>query len=391
MNDNYILMHKDIQCGVVAIDRISGALSEFKVIDPEHAPFLGNANENNMKIWWKHRAVPGSRTDMAEIIRKAGCDSNLDYLAKNLALSITDTYWICPLDLELSWDDVNLHRRSLNDQGILSYQNGTSYDPNASLGGQMSKYWDISGESPVLVKRAYEYYGQQSVNEFFATELHVRQNSGIPFVRYSERNADDNAVLSCCEAFTDEHIEFISAYEVMLSAKQHSGVSDCDHYIAVCDSKGLPQEEMQRFLDYLILTDFAVSNIDEHLQNFGILRNADTLEFIGPAPIFDSGNSMFFNRTGSVPLNRSELLEQEIRSMHTSEEKMLKHVKDPSVLDPDKLPSPDEAAAFYLSHGITEAKCHLISGSYRNKLSLLNDFMKGIKISLYLEKQRGMS
>ena len=91
MNDNYLLMHKDIQCGVVAIDRISGALSEFSVIDPEHAPFLGNANENNMKTWWKHRAVPGSRTDMAEIIRKAGCDSNLDYLAKNLALSITDT------------------------------------------------------------------------------------------------------------------------------------------------------------------------------------------------------------------------------------------------------------------------------------------------------------
>ena len=69
MNDNYLLMHKDIQCGVVAIDRISGALSEFSVIDPEHAPFLGNANENNMKTWWKHRAVPGSRTDMAEIIR----------------------------------------------------------------------------------------------------------------------------------------------------------------------------------------------------------------------------------------------------------------------------------------------------------------------------------
>ena len=85
MNDNYLLMHKDIQCGVVAIDRISGALSEFSVIDPEHAPFLGNANENNMKTWWKHRAVPGPRTDMAESIRKAGCDSNLDYLAKNLA------------------------------------------------------------------------------------------------------------------------------------------------------------------------------------------------------------------------------------------------------------------------------------------------------------------
>lgn len=37
----------------------------------------------------------------------------------------------------------------------------------------------------------------------------------------------------------------------------------------------------------MILTDFVISNTDEHLLNFGVLRDADTMKLIGPAPIFD--------------------------------------------------------------------------------------------------------
>lgn len=388
MNDNYLLMHKDVNCGIVAIDRYSGALMKYAPIDRAHAPFLGSADERNMKIWWNHRAVPGSRRDMAEVIRRAGCDSNMNYLARNLALSLTDTYWICPVDLDLSWSDVNLHRRLPGLDGILPYHNGTSYDPNASLGGQMNKFWDISGDSPVLVKRAYEHYGQQSVNELFATEVHSRQNAGIPYVSYYARESDDNAILSCCKAFTTEHIEFISAYEVMCSKKQKSGRSDYDHYLDVCEEQGIDRAAMIRFMDYLILSDFAVSNTDEHLQNFGILRNADSLEFLGPAPIFDSGNSMFFKETMTRPLSRRELLEQTISSLHTSEERMLRHVSDRSAFDIDKAPSPDEVLCYYAEHGIPQEKCRMISGSYRNKLSLLHDFTTGKKISLYLERQR---
>ncbi len=54
----------------------------------------------------------------------------------------------------------------------IPYHNETSYDPNASLGGQMDKYWDMSGETPELVKESYRFYGQQSLNEEFATIFH---------------------------------------------------------------------------------------------------------------------------------------------------------------------------------------------------------------------------
>jgi len=202
MFDNFILMHKDIQCGVLAIDRDSGALIEFAAVEKRYLPFLGGADLSRMKTWWNHRAVPGDRKDMEDVIKRAGCESNTLYLAKNLALSITDTYWICPADIELTWDEVNLHRTRGDDRDVITYHNGTSYDPNASLGGQMNKYWDLSGDSPRLVKKAYEYYGQQSVNEMFATDVHVRQNAGVPFVTYSEIRSYDNAKISCCDAFT---------------------------------------------------------------------------------------------------------------------------------------------------------------------------------------------
>ena len=383
MFDNYIFMHKDKPCGVVAIDRESGALLEFAAIDRAYLPFLGGADLSKMKTWWSHRAIPGNRSDMREVIRRSGCSNSPLYLAKNLALSITDTYWICPADIELSWDEVSLHRMYGKGNEIIAYHNGTSYDPNASLGGQMNKYWDLSCNPPKLVKKAYEYYGQQSINEMFAAEVHARQKAEVPFVMYTGMDADDNAVLSCCNAFTTENLEFVPAYEVLRSKRLKNNRSEFDQYIDICEENGIDRADMQSFMDYLVLSDFAISNSDEHLQNFGILRNADTMQLIGPAPIFDSGNSMFFNLTGKQPLNRKELLGQTISSFHTSEEKMLKHVKNKSILKADLLPSVNEVEEFYRSHGLPKDRAEFIAGSYGNKHTLLKDFQAGISISLY--------
>lgn len=47
----------------------------------------------------------------------------------------------------------------------------------------------------------------------------------------------------------------------------------------------------------MIVTDYLIANEDRHFNNFGLLRNADTLEWIGAAPIFDSGTSLWYNVT----------------------------------------------------------------------------------------------
>ena len=107
-------------------------------------------------------------------------------------------------------------------------------------------------------------------------------------------HTDMGSVLVKCPSFSSEDIEFIPAYEVVSSTKNSNNVALYDKYIDICVANGIDRGVMQDYMDYLVLSDFVISNTDEHLLNFGILRNADTMELLGPAPIFDSGNSMFF-------------------------------------------------------------------------------------------------
>lgn len=146
--------------------------------------------------------------------------------------------------------------------------------------------------------------------------MHSRQKGNIPFAAYDIKASDDNAILSCCEAFTIEDTEFVSEYEVLNSGKRRASRSDYEQYIDACEEHGIDRKTMQDFMDYLILSDFAISNTDEHLQNFGVLRDVKSMKLIGPAPIFDSGNSMFFDSTRDKPMSRKELLTQKINSFH---------------------------------------------------------------------------
>ena len=62
-----------------------------------------------------------------------------------------------------------------------------------------------------------------------------------------------------------------------------------DEYINICVENGIDYNQIQEFMDYQTMTDFLITNTDEHLLNFGVLRDPNTMKLIGPAPIFDSG------------------------------------------------------------------------------------------------------
>ena len=64
----------------------------------------------------------------------------------------------------------------------------------------------------------------------------------------------------------------------MESQKPQNTQSLYEHYINTCIKYGIDKDIIQDFMDYQTLTDFIISNTDEHLMNFGVLRNAKTLE-----------------------------------------------------------------------------------------------------------------
>ncbi|MDD7220558.1 MAG: hypothetical protein PUI16_11375 [Clostridia bacterium] len=385
---NYVLMHKNEKCGTFVFDEETGKIMEYHDNGKGLSPYLGNFDVRKMRKWWEMRAVPASRTAMQEIIRNAGCLNTEVYLAKNLALSMTDTYWICPDNANLSYDDVKFSNLAVYGHGKVPYHNASSYDPNASLGGQMNKYWDLEQSCPILVKESYRYFGQQSINEVFATRIHERQNTDIPFVRYSASTTEDRGVLCRCKAFTSEDAELISAYEIIESQKIRNEMAFYDAYIQICVNNGIDYEQIQNFMDYQTMTDFLISNTDEHLMNFGVLRDANTMKLIGPAPIFDSGNSMFYSDERKTPYSRADLLGRTITGFCKTEEKMLEKVKNRNLVRIDLIPAPDEVKTLYIDAGIPEWKADLISKNYETKAQMLKEFQKGKVISFYREKQR---
>ena len=46
----------------------------------------------------------------------------------------------------------------------------------------------------------------------------------------------------------------------------------------------------------MIVVDYLIVNEDRHQNNFGVIRSADTLEYLGAAPIYDSGTSLWFDK-----------------------------------------------------------------------------------------------
>ena len=94
---------------------------------------------------------------------------------------------------------------------------------------------------------------------------------------------------SVCENFITPDTELVSAYSIFKSEKRRSQHSLYEHFLFCCEHLGIPG--MKEFLNYLLAFDFLIANTDRHFGNFGAIRNVDTLEWLGAAPVFDSGTS----------------------------------------------------------------------------------------------------
>lgn len=383
----YILMHKNDKCGTILFDENIGRITEYHDDRNGLSPYLGNCDIKKIQKWWEMRAVPASRATMQQVINNANCLNTEVYLAKNLGLSMTDTYWIKPSGIDLSFNNVKFANLAAYSHGKIPYHNATSYDPNASLGGQMEKYWDLMHKTPILVKESYKYYGQQSINEVFASIVHSRQPSNVEFVRYTAEMTEDRGVQCKCPAFTSENIELLSAYEMVESRKIQNSQALYDEYINICVENGIDYNQIQEFMDYQTMTDFLITNTDEHLLNFGVLRDPNTMKLIGPAPIFDSGNSMFYSDGRKTPYTRAGILDIPITSFYKREEKLLGKVKNKTAVDLNSIPSAGEVKELYANAGIPKEKADVISKNYDTKAKMLSEFQRGKTISLYKEKQ----
>ena len=106
----------------------------------------------------------------------------------------------------------------------------------------------------------------------------------------------------------------------MRSVKKDNSTSVYRHYLNCCDALGAPGVE--RAVDQMIVLDYLIANEDRHQNNFGLIRDANTLDWIGAAPIFDSGSSLGYDKLASQihfargveckPLKKTHDIEQDV-------------------------------------------------------------------------------
>lgn len=182
---------------------------------------------------------------------------------------------------------------------------------------------------------------------------------------------DDHSQVYCvCESFTSDTVELIPAIDIVDSKKKNNAISVYEHFIGVCAEHGLDESVTRPFLEYQILTDYILTNTDRHLNNFGVLRDTSTLKFIGIAPIFDSGNSMFW-QSPKLP-EYDDLQSIKVNSFRQTEKELLGYVTDPSLVDLDKLPTADELREVYSADPLIPCVDSIIMG-YNRKIDLLGE------------------
>ena len=292
----YTLMHKNIAVADIDIDETLGGISKIRgIISEEHLPVgvvrMQRQNETIDRFafnqWWTGRSIPASRMGLSDLLDTLGIASSNLLLTKCLGLSLSDHYWIRPYESNMLWEDVNFFDNDFSDDiGDLLF------------GTNVKKRWKIIDGKRCLLKSGSNPYSQQTFNEVIASK--IMERLGIDHVPYSVTWINDEPY-SVCEDFVTKDTELISAWRVLQLRTKANHESEYLHYVNICRELGI---DIVSSLDKMIVLDYIIANEDRHFNNFGLLRDANTLEWIGAAPIFDSGTSLWYDRlTSRIPIN----------------------------------------------------------------------------------------
>jgi hypothetical protein len=299
---NYTLMHKRLPVLELEIDEETSAVMGIgEVLRPERVPVGietvgGRPVRSALNAWWMGRAIPASRSGLRDALQLMNVSSTGLLLLKCLGLSLSDQYWVNSHDKPLAWDDVNFFDNGFSeDVGNALFGRAASsggelnlVSPDNTSDGWLKKKWVVDGGRRLLVKGGSSPAHQEPLNEVLASSILGRL--GVPHARY-ELAWDGDRPLSVCEDFVDTSTELVSAWHVYRTKKKPTNHSSYQHYLSCCERLGIPG--VQEGLDHMLALDYLVVNSDRHFNNFGAVRDAESLDWLGPAPVFDSGTSMW--------------------------------------------------------------------------------------------------
>lgn len=378
---NYTLMHKDIPVVNFALDAETSAIIRINELhNRTHLPVgipvrKQQVDRAALNDWWKGRAIPASRQGIRAALEEMQISVTQNLLEKCLGLSLSDQYWIRPDNSNLRWSDVNFFENAFSDDvGNILFGKGSGSDavslmsPDNTSDGWLKKKWAILDGKRCLLKGGSGATQQEPYNEVFAGILMKRL--GIAHVEYSLSYQDDYP-FSVCEDFITPDTELISAWYVMQTQKKENHTSVYQHCLNCCNALGIPNATDA--LDRMLVVDYLLVNEDRHQNNFGFVRNADTLKWVGAAPIYDSGTSLWFDTP--TPLINASAVRLKCKPFKTSHEEQIKLVTSFDWIDWRKLDRIEEEFIAITSESlfIDESRRNAIVNALKKRIEMLKE------------------
>ena len=378
----YILMHRKRPVAEISIDTETAVISKVgEVFAPEHIPVGisfkdARPNRGDLNDWWQGRSIPPSRQNIRTVIKKLGVTSTHKLIIKCFGLSLYDQYWVNPADSPIEWESVNFFENAFSeDVGDVMFGadvNGRKINllsPDNTSDGWLKKKWKIIEGKRCLMKGGSDPFQQQPVNEVMAVVVMKRLR--IPYVPYSII-WEDGLPYSVCENFITSETELVNGFYICNIKRIKSVGEQYNHYLECCSALGIPKAQIH--LDKMLTVDFLIANTDRHFNNFGAVRNAETLEWIMPAPLYDNGSSLWYNQS-IADIRSGNNKSQPFLDTH---EEQIKLVKDFSWVDFTDLIGLDEEFNELLSASpfIDSARRDALCEALKERVEILSRLMR---------------
>ena len=377
----YTLMHKDVRVAGLDIDEATGSIQKIdELYDAAHLPVgiplkKGIADRAALNEWWADRSIPASRSGIRTALETLHLQSTKMLLTRCLGLSLSDQYWIRPQDSPVAWSKVNFFDNDFSEDignvllgKAVKSDNFDFHSPDNTSDGYLKKRWKIIDGKRCLIKAGSNPFMQQPMNEVIASKIMKRL--GISHVQY-ELMWDDGIPYSVCEDFITPDTELVSAWRVMQTQKKDNSTSVYRHYLNCCEQLGV--RDIAQDVDRMIVVDYLTANEDRHQNNFGLVRDANTLKWLGAAPIFDSGSSLGYDKlTGQIVSGEGI----ECKPFKKTHEEQLKLVTSFDWIDFDSLKDVDKEILSVLNGAgefMDEARKDAIAASVTKRIGHLKE------------------
>lgn len=305
----FTLMNKNKKVFDFVYDEEEHFIVNFERNYPEnedYAPFglikMNEIDKVEFNKWWKNRQIPASRKGLKELLHNSNVydKDNFDLLdAKAYCLSLSDQYWVKGVNEEISWESINFFDNEFSeDIGKILFNGGKTAlnlnlnTPDMTSNGNYEKRWKIIDGERYLLKAGSKIYNQEPFNELIATKLYERLLNKDEYVEYSVIFDDDKAI-SKCKNFITKDTELVPAWKINEYYEFLDDEDKYTHYIRCLNNLGI--KDAETLTDKMIVCDYIIANKDRHFNNFGVIRDVNTLKFIGVAPLFDNGCSLWYD------------------------------------------------------------------------------------------------